>query len=52
LGRLVVRSRAGTRRSQTRALGLQDELWSEEVDGNGGEELWRPWQIRLQGVRG
>ena len=45
------RSRAGTHRSQTHALELQDEHWSEEVDDNGGEELWPPWRNVLQSKR-
>jgi len=38
------RSKTGTRRSRTHALELQDEHWSEEVDDNGGEELWLSWR--------
>ena len=43
-----MRSNAGTCRSQTRALGVHDEHWSEEDDDYGGDELLRPWRIRLE----
>src|ERR1041385_4166902 len=46
--RFGARSSAGTHRSQTRALELHDEHWSEEDDDHGGEVLGFPWRIRLE----